>query len=171
MVAQNLEKLNNVVKVLIRQDLFTKAIGQLNKDISHCHEPFVWSVVDIDSIGSELPDEIRSCWIFVLKKDVPSGCHYHPNSIQHMVAIKGRGTSKVGGTYKRIIKFGSPRVSLAETWYIIDKGVPHEFFPVEENLIVVSFHTCEANELEEIACGSGEKRLYEGETIALAEIL
>jgi len=27
--------------------------------------------------------------------------------------------------------------------------------------VVVSFHTCEADELEEVACGTGESRLYE----------
>ena len=171
MATSDLEKLNNAVKVLIRQVSFLKTTEQLNKEIRHSTEPFVWSVIDLYSIATELPQNIKSCWVFVLKKDVPSGCHYHPNSIQHMVAIKGRGTSKVGGTYKRIIKFRSSKISVADTWYVIDKGVPHEFFPQEEDMTVVSFHTCEANELEEIACGSGEKRLYEGETIGSSEKL
>jgi len=28
--------------------------------------------------------------------------------------------------------------------------------------VVVSFHTCEARELEEVSCGSGAERLYLG---------
>ena len=79
-----------------------------------------------------------------------------------MVVIKGQGTSTVGGKTKRMLQFGSSKASLDEIWYVIDKGVPHEFFPTEEDMVVVSFHTCEADQLEEIACDTGEKRLYEG---------
>ena len=35
--------------------------------------------------------------------------------------------------------------------------------PEGEDMVVVSFHTCEANELEEVSCETGEKRMYEGE--------
>lgn len=159
-----LEKLNDAVKLLMTQETFSETVERLSEEIQHSQEPFVWSVIDPNSTDGELPDVIKSCWIFVLKKDVPSGCHYHPNSIQHMVMIKGQGQSKVAGTYKRMAQFGSPNDSLADTWYVIDKGVPHEFFPELEDMEVVSFHTCEGNELEEISCESGEKRLYEGET-------
>ena len=54
-------------------------------------------------------------------------------------------------------------VSPSDKWVVIDENVPHEFFPEKENMVVISFHTCDANELEEIGCTTGEKRLYEGE--------
>lgn len=160
----DLEKLNAGVEFLINQESFLDTINKLSGEISHSHEPFVWSVIDLNSISSDLPESIRSCWIFVLKQDVASGCHYHPNSIQHMVTIKGQGISKVAGIYKRIVQFGSPNDSLADVWCVIGKGVPHEFFPEEEDMIVVSFHTCEASELEEVSCETGEKRFYERKT-------
>ncbi|HEX6729733.1 MAG TPA: hypothetical protein VF074_06970 [Pyrinomonadaceae bacterium] len=158
----DLLKLNSAVEFLVNQNSFTQAVSELRKGISHSSEPFVWSVIDLDSIESELPEEIKSCWIFVLKKDVPSGCHYHPNSVQHMVIIKGHGTSKVGGKSRRMLQFGSPNASPEDVWYVIGEGIPHEFYPREEDMVVVSFHTCEADQLEEVAYGTGEKRLYEG---------
>jgi mannose-6-phosphate isomerase-like protein (cupin superfamily) len=161
-MAVDLTKLTNAVESLVNQNTFAANVSQLNKELSHSSQPFVWSVIDLNSIGSELPDEIKSCWIFVLKKDVPSGCHYHPNSIQHMVMIKGQGTSEVGGERKKVLQFGSSNTSVEDVWYVIDEGVPHEFFPEEENMTVVSFHTCEATQLEEVACDTGQKRLYEG---------
>jgi hypothetical protein len=97
-----------------------------------------------------------------LKRDVPSGCHYHPNSVQHMVMIEGQGQSSVGNLRREMIRFGTPDQPLETVWYVINEGVPHEFFPEETEMIVVSFHTCEARELEEIACGSGGARLYLG---------
>ncbi|MFY9610013.1 MAG: hypothetical protein WAU45_15520 [Blastocatellia bacterium] len=159
----DLEKLNAAVEFLINQKPFLERIEQLSEEINHSKESFVWSVVDPVSIKSELPESIRSCWIFVLRKDVSSECHYHPNSIQHMVTIRGEGMSKVAGIYKRMVQFGSSNDSLQDIWFVIGKGVHHEFFPEERDMIVVSFHTCEANELEEVACETGERRLYEGE--------
>ncbi|MEW6207684.1 MAG: hypothetical protein AB1631_04905 [Acidobacteriota bacterium] len=158
----DLEKLNTAAEFLVDQKTFSEIIERLSEEISHSHEPFVWSVIDLNSMDCELPESIKSCWIFVLKKDVPSGCHYHPNSIQHMVMIEGQGMSKVAGISRKMVQFGSSNDSLADIWCVIGRGVPHEFFPEEKDMIVVSFHTCEANELEEIACDTGEKRLYEG---------
>src|SRR5262249_39711555 len=156
----DLEKLTTAVEFLLNRKTFLATIEQLSEEINHSEEAFVWSVIDLSSIAPELPEGIRSSWIFVLKKDVSSGCHYHPNSIQHMVTIKGQGMSKVGGKYSRLFQFGSSNDSIADKWLVIDKGVPHEFFPENENMVVVSFHTREASELEEVDCETGEKRVY-----------
>ena len=156
----DLEELSSAVEFLLSQESFSETIDQLSKEINHSEEAFVWSVVDLCSMGNELPEGIRSSWIFVLKKDVASGCHYHPNSIQHMATIKGQGMSKIAGEYGRIVPFGSSNDSIADKWLVIDKGVPHEFFPEKENMVVVSFHTCDASELEEVDCKTGEKRVY-----------
>jgi hypothetical protein len=157
----DLEKLNSAVEFLVNRNSFLETIEQLSEDIKRSQGSFVWSVIELGSIECELPEGIRSSWIFVLKKDVPSGCHYHPNSIQHMVTIKGQGMSKVAGEYKRIVQFGSSNGSRADKWLVIGKGIPHEFFPERENMVVVSFHTCGASELEEVDCETGEKRVYE----------
>lgn len=156
-----LQKLNTAVELLVNQDSFGNTVNELQEALSHSSEPFVWSVIDLNFIQIELTQEIKSCWIFLLKKDVPSGCHYHPNSVQHMVMIKGQGTSKVAEQSKRMLPFGSAN-ALEDVWYVIDKGVPHEFFPKNEDMTVVSFHTCEADQLEEVACDTGKRRLYEG---------
>src|SRR5687767_5849359 len=95
--ADYLPELDKAVAQLIRTSDFPDLVDTLKKQLPHTPEPFVWSTIDPQSIETPLPDSIKSCWIFVLKKDVPSGCHFHPNSIQHMVVIEGEGTSEVGG--------------------------------------------------------------------------
>jgi len=157
----DLESLNTAVESLINRKTFLETVAQLSEEITHSPEAFVWSVIDLSSVKRELPEGIRSGWIFVLKKDVSSGCHYHPNSIQHMVMMKGQGMSKIAGEYRRMLQFGSANDSLANKWFVIEKGVPHEFFPEKEDMVVVSFHTCEANELEEVDCETGKSRVYE----------
>jgi hypothetical protein len=157
----DLEKLSSAVEFLVNRTTFLETVNRLNEEISHSKEAFVWSVIDPNSIKRELPEGIRSGWIFVLKKDIWSGCHYHPNSIQHMATIKGQGISKVAGEYRRLVQFGSSDNSLPDKWLVIGKGVPHEFFPEKEEMVVVSFHTCEASGLEEVDCETGEIRIYE----------
>lgn len=151
MNTSDLEKLSTAVGFLMGQQTVLETIERLDQEVDHSPEPFVWSVIELNSIARPLPDTIKSCWIFVLKKNVPSGCHYHPNSIQHMLTIKGQGRQQIAGQAKRMV---------LDKWIVIDKNVPHEFFPEDENMVVISFHTCGATELEEIGCDTHEKRLY-----------
>ena len=78
-----------------------------------------------------------------------------------MVMIEGEGSSKVGAISRQMKRFGAADSSLDDIWYVIPESVPHEFFPRERDMIVVSFHTCAADELEEISCNSGAARNYE----------
>ena len=78
-----------------------------------------------------------------------------------MVMIEGEGTSKVGTISRQMKQFGDPDCSLEEIWYVIPEGVPHEFFPGGRDMVVVSFHTCDSDELKEISCDSGAAREYE----------
>lgn len=159
--ANYLPQLNEAVEELIERASFHELVDSLKDRLPHTSEPFVWSTVDLESITVPLPETIASCWIFVLKKDVPSGCHYHPNSIQHMVMIEGEGTSKVGAVSRQMRRFNEADDSLENVWYVIREGVPHEFFPSGSDVVVVSFHTCASDELEEISCDSGATRNYE----------
>ena len=156
-----LEKLHTAVEWLLRQESFSRAIERLKVELGTSQEPFVWATVALDTIRVALPAPIKSCWIFLLKRDVPSGSHYHPNSVQHMVAVNGRGRSNVGGAERTMIPFGSANHSIKAKWHVIGEGIPHEFFPEGEDMAVVSFHTCAAAELEEIATESGARRIYE----------
>jgi hypothetical protein len=158
--SHDLRRLNTAVEHLAGQQAFVVKVERLKAELAHTNEPFVWATVALDSIPCELPAIIKSCWIFHLKKDVPSGCHYHPNSIQHMVSLNGWGTSNVGGKRRRIIPLASPEHSLAEKWYVIPRNEPHEFMPEHEDMTVVSFHTCPETELEEVACETGKVRRY-----------
>jgi len=156
-----LPQLNEAVAQLVTRSEIHRIINSLKQELQHTSEPFVWSTIDLLSIPTPLPESIKSCWIFVLKKDVPSGCHYHPNSIQHMVMIEGEGSSNVGGISRQMKRFGVPDGPMTDTWYVIPEGVPHEFLPRDKDVVVVSFHTCNSEELEEISCDSGATRNYE----------
>ena len=156
-----LPQLNEAVAQLISRPEINSLVDALKTQLPQTSEPFVWSTIDLQSITTSLPKSIRSGWIFVLKKDVASGCHYHPNSIQHMVMVEGEGTSKIGPDSRRMKLFGAPNSALEDIWYVIPEGMPHEFFPKDQVMVVLSFHTCKSDELEEISCDSGTTRNYD----------
>ena len=154
-------KMNDLVQLLLEKEHIRNTIVRLKAEATEGNEPFVWAVLEKEEWQNWLPVEIKSGWIFVLKKDTPSECHYHPNSVQHMIMVEGHGKSQVGDEAKEMRLLGSGHEP-QDTWYVIEKGVEHEFFPEKTNMVVISFHTCEADELQEISCGSGQKRTYEG---------
>jgi len=156
-----LQQLNEAAARIIAQLNTHALIRALKEEIKQTPEPFVWATLDLPTISERLPNSIKSCWIFVLKKDTPSGCHYHPNSIQHMVMIEGDGTAKIGSLTSEMKRFDIGNSSSPDVWCVIDEGVPHEFFPRRSDMVVISFHTCAATELEEISCDSGLTRIYE----------
>lgn len=106
----------------------------------------------------ELKSVFKSAWLFVLKKNTPSRAHYHPNSTQYTAIIDGDGFCEIGGNKNSLQQFNS---SHPDSLYIINAGVPHEFFPGDRDLIVLSLHTAKTDELIEIQCSSGKERIYE----------
>ena len=78
-----------------------------------------------------------------------------------MLEVEGEGTSKVGADSRQMKLFRDPDSSLDDVWYIIPEGMPHEFFPKGQYVVVLSFHTYASDELEEMSCDSGATRKYE----------
>src|ERR687895_376959 len=112
--ANYLPQLDDAVAELVARPAINSLIDTLKQQLPHTSEPFVWSAIDLQSIATPLPGNIKSSWIFVLKKGVGSGCHYHPNSIQHMVMIEGEGTSKVGSISRQMKRFREEGCSLED---------------------------------------------------------
>jgi hypothetical protein len=156
-----LKQLSSTVENLLKDDGVIKIIKNLKMKTKDSDEPFNWSIIDINLFRQNINLDIRSGWIFVLKKDTPSIAHYHPNSIQHTVMIEGKGKVKIGDHTRKLEKFEPHMSSESDFWCIIDKNIPHEFFPLKEDMVVVSFHTCESGDLREIKCASHRTRKYE----------
>ena len=161
MTGPDLDSLHRAVGSLLAQTQVRQDIARLKVELQNSPEPFVWSVVDCGALAGILPEDIRSGWIFVLRKDTPSGAHHHPNSVQHMVMVEGAGRSVVAGEERRMQRFGSAGLAPRDLWYVIDRNVTHEFFPEGEDVVVISFHTCAPDELIEVEEGSGHVRRYE----------
>jgi mannose-6-phosphate isomerase-like protein (cupin superfamily) len=150
--------LNDAVTNLVTRADVIETIGRLKSELRASSEPFVWATIGLQNVAN-IPAEIRSAWIFALRAERWSGEHYHPNSVQHMMVIEGHGRSRVGGAIGEMSAFGDD--SPGDQWFVIDPGVRHEFYPVKNDMIVISFHTATAQELLEVSESGGSIRHYE----------
>ena len=153
-----LDTFNIVVTALLQDEGIQETIQRLKMKISDAEEPFVWKSIDPSPYRQQLPPDIKSIWIFVLKKDTASIAHYHPNSTQYTVMIEGKGKAMIGDRYETLRVCWNEDTS---NWLEIDANTPHEFYPEEQDMVVISFHTSLSEELIEIKCDSGEVRGYE----------
>jgi mannose-6-phosphate isomerase-like protein (cupin superfamily) len=161
MQATDLPSLDRAASRLLDSDDTRRIIERLRGEIGQSIEPFVWASLDLERVRDVLPAHIQSAWIFVLREGVWSGAHYHPNSVQHMIVVEGRGRSRIAGEERVMTGFGDARRTAEQRWQVIPARVPHEFLPEGSDMVVISFHTCAAHELEEFDVGTGRSRLYE----------
>lgn len=161
MEVKYLDRLDRAVALLLEQESIRETIARLKGELRACQEPFVWATLECTPLAGMLPPEILSAWIFVLRKDLWSGTHFHPNSIQHMVVVEGQGRAKIAGDEGPMVPYGTPGHPPEAAWQVIDQNVAHEFLPQASDMVVISFHTCAPDELLEIESGTGHARIYE----------
>ncbi len=110
-----------------------------------------WEPVPLALYGADLPAQIRSSWVFVLRRGVTTGAERHPNSIQRMVSWSGGGDFQVydGQRWRSHSLSSDPRSSLEERWLTIPAETWHQGVVGDQDWLVVSFHTVPAAELIE----------------------
>jgi hypothetical protein len=156
----SLRSLTDSVSILLKDSGIAEIIRRLNERIELIEEPFTWEILDAPSLPVELPAGLKSAWVFVLKRNTPSIAHYHPNSIQYTVMVEGSAKVKIAKGERNMKLFDPMDAMNQDAWCVIDKSTAHEFFPGDEHVVVISFHSSTHGDLLEIQCGSGEQRSY-----------
>jgi hypothetical protein len=110
-----------------------------------------WEPISLSLYKQKLPDEIKSCWVFILRKNAITGAERHPNSIQRMMSYKGYGDfqTKPDSVWKSNFLKSDPEGKIDNRWISIPVNVWHQGIVSDENWIVLSFHTAEVSELIE----------------------
>jgi hypothetical protein len=111
-----------------------------------------WEPVPLDIFVTNLPPEIRSAWVFVLRAGADTGVERHPNSHLRMMSFEGSGDFQTGepGKWQSNVLVSEPDAPMERRWISIPANVWHR--PVINNAAdwaVVSFHTVPAEELVE----------------------
>lgn len=101
--------------------------------------------------GNELPDAIRSSWVFVLRAQVNTGAERHPNSHQYMTSYRGSGDLQIwtGERWYSNILVSDPNTRIENRCISVPPNIWHQAVVPKDNWVVVSFHTVYENELIE----------------------
>jgi hypothetical protein len=110
-----------------------------------------WEPVPLDQYGATLPREIRSSWVFVLRRGVTTGAERHPNSRQRMASWSGSGNFQVHDgrrwvSHRLVSEADAP---LEARWLSIPEETWHQGVVGDQDWLVVSFHTVAAEDLVE----------------------
>ena len=110
-----------------------------------------WEPIPLE-VFDNLPAEIKSSWVFVLRAGTNTGPERHPNSHQRMMSFAGGGDLQTGelDVWKSNVLTSDPVAPWEERWVSIPSNVWHQpIVPNESDWVVVSFHTVPAEELIE----------------------
>jgi len=110
-----------------------------------------WEPIPLSLYKQPLPSEIKSSWVFNLRKNSTTGAERHPNSIQRMMSYQGYGDfqTKPGNDWESKFLKSNFKVGIEKRWISIPVNVWHQGVVGDENWIVLSFHTAEVSELIE----------------------
>jgi hypothetical protein len=135
-----------------------------------------WEPIPLETFGHQLPQSIRSAWIFALRAGADTGAERHPNSHQRMLTYGGTGDMKVDIKsakndveketeiqWRSNVLVSADGAPLEQRWISIPQNVWHRpVIPKSADWVVVSFHTVSAEELIEERPGA-KQMLYERE--------
>jgi len=110
-----------------------------------------WESVPLSLYG-DLPAEIGSSWVFVLRRGVTTGAERHPESRQRMTSWSGAGDFQVheGTRWRSHRLVAQESAPLERSWISIPPETWHQgVVDRAEDWLVVSFHTVPADRLIE----------------------
>jgi len=118
-----------------------------------------WEPIPLNLYHKKLPDDIKSSWVFILRKNTTTGAERHPNSIQRMMSYQGSGDFQSKPDLKWNSNFLASDFDgdIDKRWISIPLNVWHQGIVGDENWVVVSFHTAEVSELIEERPDEGDE--------------
>ncbi|MBA7587551.1 hypothetical protein ES708_29582 [subsurface metagenome] len=118
-----------------------------------------WEPIPLDLYNQQLINDIKSSWVFILRKNTFTGAERHPNSIQRMMSYKGYGDLQT----RAVFKWDSNLLEsdfdgeIEKRWISIPTNVWHQGVVGDENWVVISLHTAEVSELIEERLDDGDE--------------
>ncbi len=114
-------------------------------------EVLAWEPIPLEFYVSSLPEGICSSWVFILRAHTVTGAERHPNSHQRMMSYRGSGDFQTleNGHWRSHFLNSEPTAPLEDRWISIPPNIWHQGVVLEEQWVVVSFHTVPADELIE----------------------
>jgi hypothetical protein len=110
-----------------------------------------WEPIPLAAYSGDLPEMIRSSWVFILRAGATTGAERHPNSHQRVMSYRSFGEFQVWANdqWCSLPLVTNPDGPIETRWASIPVGVWHQVVVPADDWVVVSFHTVPEDELIE----------------------
>jgi hypothetical protein len=127
-----------------------------------------WEPIPLDLYNQKLTSEIKSSWVFILRKNSTTGAERHPNSIQRMMSYKGYGDfqTKPNEHWDSNFLESDFEGKVEKRWISIPINTWHQGIVGDENWVVISFHTAGVSDLIEERPENGNESSIHQQTYA-----
>jgi len=105
--------------------------------------------ISLDHFGPEIPPELRSCRLSVMRSGIPYYVERHPNATQYVYSLEHSGSIGVyDGTSWQVDELSSdPSLPLKSRWHSVPANTWHQPVPGKEHWTVLGFHSVPVAEL------------------------
>ncbi|HSL20110.1 MAG TPA: hypothetical protein VK886_01150 [Vicinamibacterales bacterium] len=147
-----LSALNDVIRAPRVNGVIRDALERVLQKLGASSETMAWEIIPFEMIDTELPENIRSCWVFAIRAGAETGAERHPNSHQRSCSLVGSGRFELragGGWRSHPLRSADDGSSMEQRWVSIPPSTWHRLFVGSEAWAMVSFHTVPPEELIE----------------------
>lgn len=132
-------------------DCVANVLERVGRELTAGDAPMAWESVPLAVFDRPLPEEIRSCWVFLIRAGAETGAERHPNSHQRSLSLTGRGEFQLreGRRWESHPLISDPGAQPERRWVSIPQSTWHRLFVGGGNWGMLSFHTVLAEELVE----------------------
>jgi len=141
------------------ESIVSRVEQKLNQD---SEAKLAWEPIPLFLYGKQLPNGIRSSWVFIIPPQTTTGAERHPNSYQRMMSYRGSGDLQIwdGDKWNSNILVSDLDKGIGKRWVSIPTNIWHQAVVGKENWVVVSFHTVPDDELIEERPESTDSQLF-----------
>ena len=114
-----LEALDNALRSDRVREHIRSIVVRVREQLAHRKDALMtWEPFPLEILQKELPPDIRSAWIFVLRAGADTGAERHPNSHQRMMSFEGSGDMQTGepGKWQSNVLVSDPAAPLEQRW-------------------------------------------------------
>ena len=107
------------------------------------------SSIPVSVFGPDLPSELKTCRLAIMRGNTEYHVERHPNGIQYVYSLQNNGSISIfrEGKWHRTELSSASNALLSERWHVVPINDWHQPVPKEADWVVLAFHSAEPGTL------------------------
>ncbi len=117
--------------------------------------------IPVDAFGAELPGELKSCRLSIMRGGAAYHVERHPNAVQYVYSLEHSGVICVldGTRWETSPLVSDVSAPLSRRWHVVPANTWHQPIPGAEDWAVLGFHSVSAAALVDDFQFDGPRRV------------